>query len=572
MKTRNKECFLLLFIVLFLFQPCIGLAQKNSTRNIIQRAIKDEMERNISRLELEDMERPFFISYNIYDVKTFEVNSSLGAIINSNEIHNRNYNVRVIVGDYSLNDENFRDSGYSYRSSMLQGSSRLPLEDDYDGIRRALWIATDDIYKRAVETYEHKKAALKQQTRTDEETQLDDFSRIQVVTYTEPPRTFDIDSKKWEKTAKEISGIFRKYSNIYSSKVRIFLYQGDMFLTTSEGTEVNMPLTLAVIQINANTQAVDGEPLRNYVMYYASAPEDLPPKKVIKQSVKTMAEELLILREAPVFDESYFGPVMLEGQAVAEFFQMRLFSGRNGLLAYRRPVVSNPGGRYGSSSGIATLDDRMNRRILSRELTIKALPGLERFQGKNLIGSYRIDLEGVKPPEEIILVENGILKTLLTNRIPNPKVRESNGHQRPVIRSAYSSSIRLGPSVITVSTSKGKSYPELKKELLQRAREEGMEYGIIIRKLNPAMVYCVYVEDGREEPVRSVKLGAFSLSTLRHIASVSEKQFVYNTLASGIPASFIVPQTLILEELEVKNEKRDYTPKLPVVSSPLSQK
>ncbi|HDY87357.1 MAG TPA: hypothetical protein ENH82_04475, partial [bacterium] len=136
MKTRNKECFLLLLIVLFLFQPCIGLAQKNSTRDIIQRAIKDEMERNISRLELEDMERPFFISYNIYDVKTFEVNSSLGAIINSNRIHNRNYNVRVIVGDYSLNDENFRDSGYSYRSSMLQGSSRLPLEDDYDGIRR----------------------------------------------------------------------------------------------------------------------------------------------------------------------------------------------------------------------------------------------------------------------------------------------------------------------------------------------------------------------------------------------------------------------------------------------------
>lgn len=171
-----------------------------------------------------------------------------------------------------------------------------------------------------------------------------------------------------------------------------------------------------------------------------------------------------------------------------------------------------------------------------------------------------------------ILVENGILKTLLTNRIPNPKVRKSNGHQRPVIRSAYSSSSSLGPSVITVSTSKGKSYPELKKELLKRAREEGMEYGIIIRKLNPVMVYRVYVEDGSEEPVRSVKLGAFSLSTLRHIASVSEKQFVYNTLASGVPASFIVPQTLILEELEVKSEKRDYTPKLPVVSSPLSMK
>ena len=602
MKTGNKEYFLILLMVLILFQPCIGLAQNDSTRDIIRRAMKDEMKRNIDRLELENMERPFFISYNIYDVKTLEVNASLGAVVKSDEIRNRSHNVRLMVGDYSLNDENFQGSGYSYRSTMLQGSDRLPLEDDYDGIRRALWIATDGIYKRAAEIYEHKKAALEQQTRTGEEAQLDDFSRVPVVTYTEPQRTFEIDRARWEKTAEEISGLFRAYSDIYSSMVRIFLYRGDMFFTNSEGTEVIQPFTLIALQINAFTQAVDGEPLSNHIIYYGSVPEDLPPKEVIKQSVKTMAEELLTLRDAPVFDESYFGPVMLEGQAVAEFFSQRLFSGRNGLLSYRRPVVST----RSSSSDIETLDDRMNRRILTTDLTVKALPGLERFQDQNLIGSFHVDLEGVKPPEEIMLVENGILKTLLTNRIPNPRVRESNGHQRPVVRSAFSSSSTLGPSVILISTSEGKSYRELKKELLQRAREEELEYGIIIRKLKPVitgaqyydpmvqmtstyvrrdlgalsepiMIFRVYVEDGREEPVRSVKLGAVGYSILRHIASASEKQFVYNTLAigstgSGIPASFIVPQALILEELEVKNEKRNFTPKLPVVSSPLSQK
>ncbi len=87
----------------------------------------------------------------------------------------------------------------------------------------------------------------------------------------------------------------------------------------------------------------------------------------------------------------------------------------------------------------------------------------------------------------------------------------------------------------------------------------------------------VYVEDGREEPVRSARLGEVSLSTLRHIAAVTKRRFVYNTLASanrrsGIPASFIVPEALMLEEIEVKNEKRGYTPKLPVVPPPLAVK
>ena len=54
-------------------------------------------------------------------------------------------------------------------------------------VRRALWIATDNTYKSAAELFEHKKAALEQQTAVGEKVHLDDFSRASVVTYTEPP-------------------------------------------------------------------------------------------------------------------------------------------------------------------------------------------------------------------------------------------------------------------------------------------------------------------------------------------------------------------------------------------------
>jgi hypothetical protein len=84
---------------------------------------------------------------------------------------------------------------------------------------------------------------------------------------------------------------------------------------------------------------------------------------------------------------------------------------------------------------------------------------------------------------------------------------------------------------------------------------------------NPILVSRVYVEDGREELIRSVMLGRLTLSSLRRIYATTEQQFLYQK--GGVPASYIVPQSMILEELEVEQEKRPYTPKLPVVPSPL---
>jgi len=583
--------------------PC-ARAQGGSSRDVIMRAMRDELHRNMSRLSLENMERPFFISYTIFDVTTLEITAGLGEIVKSRVTPYRNHNVRVMVGDYSRNDENFRGSGSSARSSMIRASSSLPLEDDYDGIRRALWVVTDNTYKSAAELFEHKKAALKQQTPTGE-TMLDDFSKAPAVSHTEPPVRFDPEQEKWERAARELSGLFRDYPDIYSSQVRIFFYQGDMLLVNSEGSEVILPMTLATVQANAYTQAVDGEPLNNHVSWHRLLPDDLPPLSSMKNAVKEMAEELIALRDAPVFDDSYFGPVMFEGEAAAEFFSQRLFSGRNGLIAHRRPISGNTSG-YGYRDNTESLDDRMNRRILSRDLTVTALPGLAGFDGRTLIGSFAIDTEGVIPPSELVLVENGILKTLLNNRTPTLKVHESNGHQRPVIGGGRWTSTALGPGVVSVTTSAGKSRDDLKRELIRRAREEGVDYGILVRTLKPRatgapyydpmvrmtmsyggadgttlteplMICRVHVEDGREEPIRSVALGSVSLSTLRHIVGVSKERFVYNTLAtsgwnSGIPASFIVPRHILLEELEVKREKRNYTPKLPAVPSPLAER
>ncbi|UCE04721.1 MAG: hypothetical protein JSW07_13980 [bacterium] len=568
MKNMLKNILLLSSI--FIISPSLIQAQNNTTREIILSAMKDELVRNMEQLQLENMQKPFFISYTVRDFCTMEVSATLGSIVTSNENHIRNYNVRVMVGDYKFTDENFRDaSPGSFQNTLLQGTDDLPLEDDYYGIRRALWIATDRVYKSASEKYERKKASLEQQELSDEEKELEDFSKAPVVKYQEPPRKFDMDRSRWEKIAKEISAMFKYYPDIYSSQVRFFFFQGDGYFINSEGTEVVQPMTLVYTLITAETQAIDGEPLNNLISYIGLIPQDLPPVNSIKQAVKNMAEQLVTLRIAPVFEESYTGPVMFEDQAVGELISQQMFEHAGGLLAFRTPIMagSTPSRRIQSHS----LEDKIGTRILSRDLTIKAMPTLDTFSDMRLIGSYKVDEEGVKPPQEIILVENGILKTLLSNRTPTFKIKESNGHDRPLISFGRFASSRLGPSVILAISSDGKAKSDMKDELLQLAQEEGLEYAIVLRKVmslsQPILVYRVYVEDGKEELTRSVRLSRPPLSSLRRIYSVSTEQFLYQK--GGIPASYIVPQSLIFEELEVEQEKRVYTPKLPVVPSPL---
>ena len=567
-KSITTRILWLLFILMISFS--IIQAQSKTTREIILSAMKDELSRNMKQLQLEHLQKPFFISYTIRDIRTMEVSATLGSIINSDEDHFRNHNVRVMVGDYKLTDENFQDPGSTgFQNTLLQGTDDLPLDDDYYGIRRALWISTDWVYKSASEKYERKKAAIEQQELTEEEKSLEDFSRAPVVKYIEPPGQFVLNRAKWETIAKEISVVFKNYPDIYSSRVRFFFFQADAFFINSEGTEVVQPLTIVYSIINAGTQAIDGDPLNDMMVYVGTVPQDLPSSQSIKQDVKQMAENLVMLRTAPVFEESYTGPVMFENQAVAELIAQQLFERSGTLLAYRTPITA--GRTSGRGMPSQSLEDKIGTRILARDLTIKALPTMETFSGVRLIGSYKVDEEGVRPPDEIILVENGFLKTLLNNRTPTLKVKESNGHDRSVINLGRYASSRLGPSVIQMTTSDGKPVAEMKNELLQLAKDEGLEYGILIRKVmslsNPILIYRVNVEDGEEQLVRSAMLSNFSLSSLRRVYSASTEQFLYQR--GGVPASYIVPQALIFEELEIEQQKRSYTPKLPVVSSPL---
>jgi len=323
--------FINLVLVLFLSAGSLIAVDDGPANSIILKAMKDELARNINQLRMDNLAAPFFIGYKVRDGKTFEVKSTLGATIRAEEYPVRSWNARVIVGSYQSNDENFFD----FNSIMGVSSQNvsIPLKNDYEGIRRTFWLATDNIYKKAAEQYERKKAALMQQAISKNMAALADFSQTAPVKSYNSLNSFSIDKKHWEDLANEISVLFRNQPEIFDSEVRVYFYQAEEYQVNSEGSEIIEPLSLAAIQINAYTQAADGEELFDHILEYAVTPEGLPDKDILIKKVEALIENFKNLRVAPAFAGNYLGPVYFEGEAVPELFAQMFFRDFNGIIA-----------------------------------------------------------------------------------------------------------------------------------------------------------------------------------------------------------------------------------------------
>src|SRR5262249_29220138 len=147
-------------------------------------------------------------------------------------------------------------------------------------------------------------------------------------------------------------------------------------------------------------------------------------------------------------------------------------------------------------------------------------PTIKAFNNRKLIGYYSIDDQGV-PAKKVSLVEGGLLTDFLMSRRPGKGRLQSNGHGR----NGYPG--REAPQVgnFIITAKEGKSLDDLKKELIKSAKEERLEYGIMIKATNsggggpvgvPVLTYKVRVSDGKEELVRVGATGGLNVQGLRH--------------------------------------------------------
>jgi hypothetical protein len=574
----------LFFIMGFLFicPPLMSISGEN--KDVIIDAMTDELARSMKSLQIEKMEKPYFLEYTILDNWQLGIDADFGSLTKSGEQRSRTLKVGLRVGSYQLDNTGFLSRRTMF--SSIRGRSRnIVVENDYNAIRHDIWLETDTVYKEALEQLAAKNAFIKNQAQTEE---IPDFSREKSAQLIAPRKTLKVDREKWEKTVKDLSTIFRKFPAIHESRVEFQVKVKHKYYVNSEGTVFRQPETLVSLVASAATQAEDGMKLKHYIPFYAPSIDAFPAEDQLAVGIRKMAEELTALASAPVI-EKYIGPVLFTRQASAELFTQILAPHLSG---QRPPLSEEP--RMAQMIPSSKLVQRLNRKVLPREISITDDPTRTIFEKQSLIGSYQIDDQGV-PARPVKLVETGVLKTLLMSRRPREEIANSNGHARATSRGEPG--VQIGN--LFINADQGKNYKELKKELLELCEDQQLPFGLIIKTVDnpsitgvnfsitslmmrssqtapqmtsPVIMYRVYVKDGREELVRGISVGELAVRDLKDIAAVGNDYYVHHCLLTdsggmssyyiymsavmgegimGIPASIAAP-SILFEELEFK--------------------
>jgi TldD protein len=511
-------------------------------------ALLAELDRSKAQLKMAQVKEPYYIEYRVNDVEGIDAEAAFGALRDSQRSRLRVLRVVVRLGDYKQD---------SYYNQGTGSASILPIDDDPIALRRQIWLLTDDAYKSAADAYAEKLSALKQFTA--ELNPVDDFARAPVVSSLSPTVSLQVDQAAWEKTLQDATSLYRQYPDIQSVRASARFTAVNEYFVNSEGTIVRNGRTTATVTVSGSTQAADGMRLSRDPFWTEERAEDLPNHDALLKETTMMLDTLKALREAPIVEESYRGPVLFAPDAANDIMS-GLVAGN---ILGRKPQLGRPNRTTGS---FAT---SYKTRVLPKFVTVLDDPTMRKFQGKNLLGSYQVDSEGVKA-QEVTLVDNGTLQNYLLGRQPLRDFPESNGHGR----ASPGTSPQPAVGTFIVKTSEPESPEALKKKLIQMAADQNRPYAYRVDTLGPGnsprLLYRVYVKDGHEELVRGAVFNELDVRTLRNdLVALGDDPLVSNRMG-GVPQTIITP-SLLFDELEVKRADTSKE-KLPEYPAPTLKK
>ena len=538
------------------------------------RAMKDEMQRSMKDLHLESTDGPYFIAYKIVDSERKEAHASFGSLTSSGEARSRVLSVTVRVGSYEFDNTNRSGAGGLGAIEVLLGSlgggpNNLPVDDNYDELRRKIWLATDTAYKKALEDLSAKKAA--QQNRNREES-IPDFSKEPARQESEILPPIDEKLTDAEHLVRTASAVFRNLSLVQTSEAEFEVDNTTEHFLNSEGTTYIRQIPNVVFRASATLQNTTGEIFSDEYSVYGRSLSDLPSDATIVQNSNAVVVRLTARRKGKAA-KRYNGPVLLEGDAAAELFAHHF---ANLLAAHARAGGGDGGllslltGSTADAGSASSLLNKVGSRILPDFLTVVDNPQLAQAEGHPLFGNYKFDEEGV-PSQETVLIKDGYLKTLLTSRVHARGMSHSTGNMRE--RGVL-------PGNLFIEASKTSSREDLQKQMLDLVKARDLEYGIIIRRLlgNTALEAIRVYPDGHEESVRDSRVAEITVNSFKDILAVSKDSTVYTQRGQGTSLlglalggdliSYIVPD-MLFEDMTVEHVPND-TPKLPAIPSPFA--
>jgi predicted Zn-dependent protease len=549
MKTlfSGKIRFAALFAALSVTPFCRAQAG-SQTDDPMLKAMQAELEREKAQLVLPGMQRPYFIEYRLDDFSTYEAIANYGALTREEEGRRCVVRVTVRIGNYASDSSTGRGDG---------SVQFAPQENNADALRYALWVATDEAYKNALRAYSSKQATLErfQQKRTE-----NDFSEEKPVVHIEPLRKLDIDRAEWKRRIVEASGLyayapevrdFAQHVQYSTANVRAMVL--NRYLVNTEGTAVRDAISAYNNAISVGGQAPDGMRLGRDNGSVAVSSAELESWPSFRKRVIDDLKSLEALRNAPVVDaEDYHGPVLFSGDAASDVMN-RLFVPN---IEADRPEL----GTTARTTGI--YNTSYKARVLPPFMSVIDNPLETKFAGRNVVGAYHADDEGV-PAQAVNIVSNGRLENYLIGREPIRDFPNSNGHGR----AAPGAPSHSRSGVILFKPSNPVPVAELNKKLLAMAQEQKRDVYAVetMGGEAPRLLYLVH-PDGTRQLVRGATFDELDNRSLRsEIVAAGDDPYVNDSLGA-LPQTTIVP-SLLFGDIGVKRSTEEQQ-KLPYYPPP----
>jgi len=511
-------------------------------------ALLTELDRSKAQLKMDQVAAPYYIEYRVNDVDEYQAEAAFGAQRESQRVRYRVLRVVVRIGDYKQD---------SYYNQGMGETNILPLDDDPIALRHQIWLATDEAYKAAGEALTEKQAALKQFSA--ETNPVDDFAKAPVVAAVEPTVKLEVEAATWKKTLEDVTNLYRQYPDVQSVSASARFSAVNEYLVNSEGTVTRSGKKTYNITFNSSAQAEDGMRLTRNPFWMVAKSEELPTRDALLSDARKALDTLVALRQAPIVEEEYRGPILFAPDAANDVVASLVGSNVLG----RKPQLGKPNRTTGA---FAT---SFKTRVLPNFLTVIDDPTLRNFQGKSLVGTYEVDDDGVKA-QPVTVVDNGTLINYLVGRQPIRDFPASNGHGRAGTGTYPAPNV----GVLLLKSKEAQSPEELRKRVIQMITDQGKPFGYRVETLGPGnsprLLYRVY-PDGHEPLVRGAVFSELDLRALRSdlIAVGNDPQVSNRT--GGIATTVISP-SLLFDELEVKraDTSKDKLPDYP--APPLDKK
>lgn len=559
-------------IFIILFWPLLASAQIEK-KDILLDSMSQELERSFKILSSAEKTPLYFMQYEAWQGKDYWLNYNLGALTNEGDYAQTVVNADMRIGSRALDNthEIKGKEGYNTDSNSKNIETEILPTDDSLAIKSKLWNLTDVAYKNALNQY--MKVETNKQVTAQEEDKSGDFSidKTTDVFYLKaiPPT---LEKEKIKKTLESLSSKFKKYDFILNSDVSFNWSQENRYIVNSDGARIVDGNNYMIVSYSLSARTNDGMDLSRYNSYHFDDIKNFPKEGDISKDIDNSIKELKELLDAPV-QEPYSGPAILENKAAAVFWH-EIFGHR---IEGHRQKSENEG---------QTFTKKIGERIMPDFISIYDDPNIHYFNGQFLRGYYTYDDEAVRA-QKASLVENGVLKGFLMQRVPLEKFPLSNGHGRR--SQGYMTVARQG-NLIT-SSSKKVPYSELRNMLIEEIKKSGKPYGLIIKDIAGGFTitnrslpqsYTILVKyavrvypDGRpDEPVRGLNMIGTPLQTFKRIIAAGDDDGVFNGTCGAesgwVPVSSVSP-SILFSEIETEKVQKS-NEMLPILKNPLFDK